>query len=71
MSRLIVGGITPSRIASRQKISSTPPLAPSRWPNWLFVLEMLTLQAWSWKTVLMAMVSAASPSGVLVPWALM
>ena len=51
--------------------SSTPPLAPSRWPSWLLVLEMLTLWAWSPKTVLMAIVSALSPSGVLVPWALM
>src|SRR5690348_6700536 len=31
-SRLIVGGSTLSRIASRVKIASTPPAAPSRWP---------------------------------------
>ena len=39
---MIVGGITPSRKARMQKISSTPPLAPRRWPSWLLVLEMLT-----------------------------
>ena len=37
----------------------------------LLVLEILSLLAWSPKTVLMAFVSALSPSGVLVPWALM
>ena len=32
---------------SRLSTSSTPPLAPSRWPSWLLVLEMLTFLAWS------------------------
>jgi hypothetical protein len=35
------------------------------------VLEMLTSRALSPKIVLTAAVSAASPRGVLVPWALM
>ena len=30
--------------------SSTPPLAPSEWPSWLLVLEMLTFWACSPKT---------------------
>src|SRR5262249_13703059 len=30
LSRLMVGGTTPSRIANRQKIASTAPAAPSR-----------------------------------------
>ena len=51
-------------------ISSTPPEAPSRWPIMLLVLLMASLRAWSPKTFLMALVSAASPSSVLVPWAL-
>ena len=48
-------------MASTEKINSTPPLAPSRWPNWLLVLETLTLWACSLKTDLMAVVSAWSP----------
>src|SRR6185312_14345030 len=32
LSRLMVGGTLPSRIASRQKIASTAPAAPRRWP---------------------------------------
>src|SRR5215470_5649086 len=32
LSKLIVGGTTWSRIASRQKIASTVPAAPSIWP---------------------------------------
>ena len=37
-------------VAIRLMISSTPPLAPSKWPSWLLVLEMLSLFAWSSKT---------------------
>ena len=48
-----------------------PPLAPSVWPSWLFVLEIISRFAWSPKTRFTAPVSALSPSGVLVPWALM
>src|SRR5664279_1638647 len=32
LSRLSVGGATPSRIARIEKIASTAPAAPSRWP---------------------------------------
>ena len=35
--------MTESRSASTVSTSSTPPLAPSRWPNWLLVLETLSL----------------------------
>ena len=45
--------------------------APSRWPSWLLVELIASFFAWSPKVVLTALVSAMSPSGVLVPWALM
>ena len=55
---------------STDTTNSTPPEAPSRCPSWLFVLETDTSFACELKTVLMAVVSALSPKGVLVPWAL-
>ena len=67
----MVGGSTPVWIARAEMISSTPPEAPSRWPSWLLVLEIWSLAGWGPKTFFMALVSARSPSGVLVPWALM
>src|SRR5947208_860321 len=54
-----------------QAISSTPPDAPSRWPTMLLVLLIATRRAASPSAVLIARVSASSPNGVLVPWALM
>ena len=39
ISRLIVGGMTPSRMASRQTIASTAPPAATRCPVMLLVLE--------------------------------
>ena len=54
----IVGGTTPRCMASIASTSSTPPLAPNRWPSWLLVLEMATFGACSLKTVLTAVVSA-------------
>ena len=39
----MVGGTTPSRIASRQTIASTLPAAAIRWPIMLLVLEIGTL----------------------------
>src|SRR6185503_20878682 len=44
-SRLIVGGTIPSRIARRQKIASTEPAAPSRWPIEDLVEDMAVLDA--------------------------
>ena len=42
LSRLSVGGTMPSRIASAQKIASTEPAAPSRWPIADFVDDIET-----------------------------
>ena len=42
LSRLMVGGSTPSRMASRQTIASTLPAAAIRWPIMLLVLEIGT-----------------------------
>ena len=61
----------PSRNASAQMIASIAPAAPNVWPVTDFVDETASLYAWSPKTSLIALVSAASPSGVDVPWALM
>ena len=58
-------------MARAEAISSTPPEAPSGWPSWLLVLEIWSRRACGPKTCFMARVSARSPSGVLVPWALM
>ena len=48
-----------------------PPLAPKVCPNWLLVLEIASRLAWAPNTLFTASVSALSPKGVLVPWALM
>src|SRR5690606_31742271 len=45
LSRLIVGGATPSRMASSEKIASTAPAAPSRWPTIDLVDDMVILPA--------------------------
>ncbi len=42
-SRLSVGGTTPSRIARMEKIASTLPAAPSRWPIEDLVEDIETL----------------------------
>jgi hypothetical protein len=68
---LIVGGRTPSCTASTHIIASIAPAAPKQWPITDFVEETASLYAWSPKTSLIAFVSAASPSGVEVPCALM
>ena len=52
-------------------MASIAPAAPKQWPVTDFVEETASLYAWSPKTSLIARVSAASPSGVEVPWALM
>jgi hypothetical protein len=69
---LIVGGSLPSRIASVEKIASTAPPAPRQWPVAPFVDEIGVFLAFSSPSAsLITRVSAASPSGVEVPWALM
>ena len=45
LSRLMVGGTMPSRMASRQKIASTEPAAPSRWPMDDLVEDMAVFAA--------------------------
>ncbi len=57
-----MGGTTLVAEGQIVKMSSTPPLAPSKWPIWLFVLEMLVFLACSPKMRLIARVSARSPS---------
>jgi hypothetical protein len=61
----------PSRMASRQNMPSTAAPAPIRWP----VIDFVELTGVSYaagpKTDLMAYVSARSPFGVDVAWALM
>ena len=71
VAMLIVGGITRRSIALADSTNSMPPLAPNECPSWLLVLEMLTDLASAPNTCLIASVSALSPKGVLVPWALM
>src|SRR5579875_2984519 len=63
LSRLIVGGTTPSRMARIAAIASTAPAAPSRWPVIDFV-EVTTDRAPS--TARIARASATSPAGVEV-----
>ena len=52
-------------------IASIAPAAPNVWPIIDFVDDTASPYAWSPKTCLIARVSAASPSGVDVPCALM
>jgi len=52
-------------------IASIAPAAPKQWPIIDFVEETASSYAWSPKTSLIAFVSAASPRGVEVQWALM
>ena len=67
----MVGGSTPSRIASRHTSDSRAPAPPSRCPVIDFVDEIGIRAAWSPKTSLIAAVSVESLAGVDVPWALM
>ena len=58
--------------ASIEKIASTAPAAPRQWPVAPFVEETGVLRAFSSPSAsLITRVSAASPSGVEVPCALM
>ena len=62
----------PFVIASTQTAPSTAPAAPSMWPVIDFVELTATVRAMSSPSAaLIATVSAASFSGVDVPWALM
>src|SRR4051794_14862414 len=67
----IAGGPRWRWTARGEMPASPPPLAPRRWPSWLLVELMVSFFAWSPKVFLTALVSARSPRGVLVPWALM
>src|SRR5580704_4992832 len=71
LSRLMVGGATLSRMASKQKIDSTAPAAPSRWPIEDLVDDMEMPPAALPTRRSTALSSISSPSGVDVPWALM
>ncbi len=69
-SRLIVGGIAWCRKAVRQASASKAPAAVSMWPVRLLVDETGIRSASSPRTSRRTAASAASPTGVLVAWAL-
>ena len=70
-SWLIVGGSTPRSSARIVKIASTAPAAPRQWPVAPFVEETgVRVRLLLAERELEHRVSAASPSGVEVPWAL-
>src|SRR5712691_4031113 len=71
LSRLSVGGTTPSRSARIEKIASTLPAAPSRCPIADLVEDIDSSYACLPNSRLTAPSSISSPSGVEVPWALM
>src|SRR5690606_31092824 len=71
LSRLSVGGTTLSRIARIEKIASTAPAAPSRWPIADLVEDIDTVLTASPNRRRTAPTSISSPSGVEVPCALM
>ena len=64
--------MTPRSMVSIEKIASSAPEPPRQWPIIDLVEETATLRAFSSpRASLMARVSAMSPGGVEVPWALM
>src|SRR5262245_55834663 len=69
LSRLSVGGATLSRIASTEKIASTAPAAPSRWPVADLVDDMASVPAALPNSRSTAPSSISSPIGVDVPCA--
>src|SRR5688572_17482783 len=71
LSRLRVGGATPSRIARIEKIASTAPAAPSRCPVDDLVDDIEIFEAALPTSRSTAPSSISSPSGVEVPCALM
>src|SRR4029077_787044 len=68
---LMVGGMTPVWTTRAQTPASNAPAAPSRWPVIDLVEPKTSFLARSPNTAFTAAVSAASPCGVEVPWALM
>src|SRR5215472_17286080 len=70
LSRLSVGGARLSRMARAEKIASTAPAAPSRWPIADFVEDIETLPAALPNSLSTAASSISSPIGVEVPCAL-
>src|SRR5271163_1558914 len=70
LSRLSVGGATWSRIARMEKIASTAPAAPRRWPIEDLVEDIVVLAAELPSSRSTACNSISSPTGVDVPWAL-
>src|SRR5262245_23075509 len=70
LSRLSVGGARLSLIASAEKIASTAPAAPSRWPIADLVEDIETFPAALPNRRSTAANSISSPIGVEVPWAL-
>ena len=70
-SKLIVGGITESRMASAHAAISIPPAPPNKWPVIDLVELTDTLWACSPNTCLIARVSQRSPMSVEVACALM
>src|SRR5262249_20236384 len=68
---LIVGGMTPWCSTRVQTANSSAPAAPSRCPVIDFVDPKISFFACGPNTVFTAAVSAPSPCGVDVPWALM
>src|SRR5437588_2026560 len=69
-SRLMVGGATWSRIARIEKIASTAPAAPSRWPMQDLVDDIEILPA-ALPTTRSTAASSIPSAMVEVPWALM
>jgi hypothetical protein len=64
-----VGGMIPVTIDITEKIASTPPAAPSKWPVADFV-ALIAAEAFLPKTALIAASSPRSPTGVEVECAL-
>src|SRR3989441_7422030 len=67
---LMVGGTTPVWTTSAHTAASTAPAAPSMCPVIDLVDPKISLRACAPNTAFTAAVSAASPCGVDVPWAL-
>src|SRR3989304_4233484 len=70
LSRLRVGGARLSRIASAEKIASTAPAAPRRWPIADLVEDIETFPAALPNSRSTAASSVSSPLGVEGPWGL-
>src|SRR5256885_8185212 len=68
---LMVGGMTPVWTTSAHNAASKAPAAPRRWPGIDLVEPKISVRACGPNTVFTAAVSAESPCGVDVPWALM